>query len=95
MPPFVLYRFTPKSSGIPVLELEGEADVTTATVEDLASRVARMNGEDKVRNLMHACGYYYHLRMWTDVVNLYAVNTMVTLKSSETYNDVTGQAGAR
>jgi hypothetical protein len=90
--PFVPYHFTPESSGIPIPVPEGEAEATTATAEELAMRIARMNDEDEVRNLMHARGYYLDRRMWTDVVDLHAVNTTVTMDGVGTY---TGKAGVR
>ncbi|KAF2710587.1 hypothetical protein K504DRAFT_355318, partial [Pleomassaria siparia CBS 279.74] len=88
--PFVPYHFTPESSGIPIPVPEGQAQATNATVQELVSRIQRLNDEDEVRNLMHARGYYIDRRMWSDVVDLHTSNTTVTLLGTGTYIGLSG-----
>jgi hypothetical protein len=54
--PLIPYHFTADSAGIPVLAglTSAKAPSTTATAENLAGRIARLNDEDAVRNLQHA-----------------------------------------
>ncbi|PVI07908.1 hypothetical protein DM02DRAFT_696583 [Periconia macrospinosa] len=90
--PIVPYHFTPEESGIVIPPAVGEAPMTNVSVEDLELRIARLNDEDQVRNLMHAHGYYVDRRMWSDVVDLHAVNTTVKITGVANY---TGLAGVK
>ncbi|KAF2256523.1 hypothetical protein BU26DRAFT_23795 [Trematosphaeria pertusa] len=90
--PVITYHFTPEDSGIPIPPAVGEASRTNVSVEGLERRIARMNDEDDVRNLMHAHGYYVDRRMWTDVVDLHTTNTTVRVTNGANY---TGLAGVR
>ncbi|KAF2635891.1 hypothetical protein P280DRAFT_493447 [Massarina eburnea CBS 473.64] len=90
--PVIPYHFTPEESGIVIPPAVGEAPKTNASVKDLQRRIASMNDEDEVRNLMHAHGYYVDRRMWSDAIDLHAVNTTVTLVGVGNY---TGLEGAR
>lgn len=77
--PIIPYHFTPEGSGVPIPPPEGEAQKTNATLGELEVRIRRLNDEDEVRNLMHAHGYYVDRRMWSDVVDLHAEKTKVTI----------------
>ncbi|KAF2872732.1 hypothetical protein BDV95DRAFT_676748 [Massariosphaeria phaeospora] len=92
--PIIPYHFTPDESGVPVPPAVGDAPQTSATVEELRRRVARMHDEDEVRNLMHAHGYYVDRRMWTDVVDMHTTNLTTTVRIT---NDKTfvGLGGVR
>lgn len=69
--PIVPYHFTPDEAGIPIPPPVGDASNTTASIPQLAQRIARLNDEDAVRNLQGAYGYYVDRRMWPDVVDLF------------------------
>lgn len=90
--PIIPYHFTPADTGLPIPPAVGEAPNTTASVQELASRINRLNGEDEVRNLQHSYGYYVDRRMWTDVVDLFIPNSTVQIHGVGTY---TGAAGVR
>jgi Uncharacterized protein contain chitin-binding domain type 3 len=90
--PVVPHHFTPTSAGTPVIWPTDEAPPTTATVEEVATRINRLADEDAVRNLQHTYGYYVDRRMWTDVVELFADNGTFTLDNVGT---ATGHAEIR
>jgi len=90
--PIVPYHFTPDVAGVPIPPATGAAPHTTATAEQLANRISRLNDEDSVRNLQHAYGYYVDRRMWSDVVDLFVPNSKVEIDGVGTY---TGPAGVR
>ncbi len=77
--PVVPHHFTPTNAGTPVIWPTDEAPATSATVEELATRINRLNDEDAVRNLQHTYGYYVDRRMWTDVVDLFAADGTYTI----------------
>ena len=90
--PVVPHHFTPTTAGIPVIWPTDEAPATTATVEELATRINRLNDEDAVRNLQHTYGYYVDRRMWTDAVDLFTADATYAIDNVGTYS---GPAGVR
>lgn len=90
--PIIPYHFTPEETGVPIPPPVGTAPATTATAEQLAHRISRMNDEDEVRNLQDSYGYYVDRRMWTDVVDLFTQDSKVQIDGVGTY---TAAAGVR
>ncbi|KAF1960023.1 hypothetical protein CC80DRAFT_523241 [Byssothecium circinans] len=88
--PIIPYHFTPEDSGIVIPPAVGAAPETNASFAELERRVARLNDEDQVRNLMHAHGYYVDRRMWDDVLDLHSENTSVTLVGVANYTGLEG-----
>jgi hypothetical protein len=70
--PIIPYHFTVDEVGVPIPRPQGPAPASGASVQDLSDRVAALNDEDDLRNLQHAYGYYVDMRMWDDVVDLFA-----------------------
>ena len=70
--PIVPYHFTVDETGIPIPKPEGAAPASGASAQALSDRVGALNDEDDVRNLQNAYGYYVDMRMWDDVVDLFA-----------------------
>ncbi|KAF2849043.1 hypothetical protein T440DRAFT_469785 [Plenodomus tracheiphilus IPT5] len=90
--PVIPYHYTPESAGVPVPPAEGGTWMLHGTIGELETRIRRMNGEDGVRNLMHAHGFYLDRRMWSDVVDLHTENTTVKVGNSTVQR---GKAGVR
>ena len=89
--PIVPYHFTVDQTGIPIPKPEGTAPASNATAQALSARVAALNAEDDVRNLQNAYGYYVDMRMWDDVVDLFAAEGTIEL-GGKLYR---GKAGVR
>ncbi|HJV41393.1 nuclear transport factor 2 family protein [Caulobacter sp.] len=90
--PIVPPHFTTDETGVPIPPATGAAPRTSATVASLASRIARLNDEDAVRNVQNAYGYYVDRRMWTDVVDLFADDAAVRIAG---VGDYAGRDGVR
>lgn len=84
------YHFTPDESGIPIPPAEGPAPKTDATLEELEERIAVMVDEGLVRNLQAAYGYYVNRRMWDDVVDLFADDSVYEVGGVGVYEGKTG-----
>lgn len=89
--PIVPYHFTADETGIPIPPAQGAAPASGVTLTALSSRVAVMNDEDDVRNLQNSYGYYVDLRMWDDVVDLFAEGGVIEI-AGKVYK---GKAGLR
>ena len=89
--PIVPYHFTPDTVGLPVPPAQGAAPKSGASRATLAARIAALNEEDAVRNLQNAYSYYVDLRMWDDVVDLFAADGVVEM-DGKLYR---GKAGVR
>jgi hypothetical protein len=89
--PIVPYHFTVDQTGIPIPKPEGAAPASGATAQSLSDRVAALNDEDAVRNLQNAYGYYVDMRMWDDVVDLFADDGAIEI-GGKAYR---GKAGVR
>lgn len=77
--PQVPLHYTVRSSGIPIPPAVGTAPQSNATLAQLQTRTDRLNDEDRVRSLQSAYGYYTDRKMWDDVVDLFAKNSVVEI----------------
>ncbi|GAA0932680.1 nuclear transport factor 2 family protein [Pseudonocardia zijingensis] len=77
--PIVPRHFTADEAGAPVGAVVPVAGFGAERPDALAARIARLNDEDEVRNLLHAWGYYVDRRMWTDVVELFAEDGVISV----------------
>jgi hypothetical protein len=75
--PVIPRHYTPETAGIPIPAPTDAAPATKATLAALAARVARLNDEDRIRNLQSAFGFYEDRKMWDDVVDMFAANGVV------------------
>lgn len=73
------YHFTLEQTGIPLPPPEGAAPASSATLEELETRIGALNAEDLVRNLQNAYGYYVDRKMWDDVVDLFAEDSALEI----------------
>jgi len=88
--PIIPYHFTAESTGIHIPPQMGAAPMTNVSSREVAYRISQMNNEDDVRNLQHAYGYYVDRRMWTDVVELFAVNATARIDGRGVFQGVSG-----
>jgi len=89
--PIVPYHFTIDETGIPIPPAQGAAPASGATLPKLSQRIAALNDEDDVRNLQNAYGYYVDMRMWDDVVDIFAEDGVIEI-GGKLYK---GKAGVR
>ena len=89
--PIVPYHFTIDETGIPIPPAQGIAPASGATLPKLSQRIAALNDEDDVRNLQNAYGYYVDMRMWDDVVDIFAEDGVIEI-GGKLYK---GKAGVR
>ncbi|NBB52821.1 nuclear transport factor 2 family protein [Rhizobium sp. CRIBSB] len=92
--PFVPYHYTSEEAGRPVAALT-EAQLqalrtsgTRVPLADLEQRVARMNDEDRVRNLQHIYGYYQDRKMWDDATDLFEADALFEIAGLGIYQGV-------
>ncbi len=90
--PIVPYHYDGDSAGLPIPKPTGPAPKATVSLAALEKRIRVMNDEDKVRNLQAAYNYYVDRKMWDDVVDLFAANSVVEIGGVGVYD---GPAGAR
>ncbi|KAK4174478.1 hypothetical protein QBC36DRAFT_243226 [Triangularia setosa] len=101
--PVVPYHYTLAQAGVTLLQterasttagqkgnLKGRPTPAKLSIEELEYRVAHLNEEDEVRNLVHGMGYYVDRRMWPDVVSLFTQNGTITVQNT---TSPTGPAG--
>jgi hypothetical protein len=88
--PVVPYHFTLQESGIPLPPAPAPAPRTSLSLDALEQRIARLNDEDRVRNLQHAYGYYVDRRMWDDVVDLFATDGVIEIVGVGTFKGPEG-----
>lgn len=77
--PIVPTHFGAFDAGTPLMKAIGAAPQVSVGPGELAARIARLNDEDAVRNLVHAYGYYLDRRMWSDVVDLFTAGATVRI----------------
>lgn len=87
-------HFTPDEAGVPIPEPTGDAPATRFNAKELADRIAVLNDEDSVRNLQHSYGYYVDQRMWSDVVDLFANGSKLTIDGVGVFHDAEGVRAA-
>jgi hypothetical protein len=90
--PVVPKHFDTETAGIPIPPATGAAPKTKATLAALQARVDTLNDEDRVRNLQSAYGYYADRKMWDDVVDLFAKDSVVEISGQGIWR---GPAGVR
>jgi len=90
--PVAPYHFDTTTAGIPIPPAAGTAPVTHATLAQLQKRVDTLNDIDRVRNLQSAYGYYADRKMWDDVVDLFARDSVVEMGGQGIWR---GPAGVR
>jgi hypothetical protein len=90
--PIVPYHFNADQSGVPIPPAVGAAPPSTASLAQLEQRIAVMNAEDDVRNLQASYGYYVDRRMWDDVTDLFARDSVYEVGSVGVY---AGSKGVR
>src|SRR5690606_21623073 len=82
--------FTAADAGAPVRPSARRADIDPAPLDELATRIGRLNDEDAVRNLVHAYGYYVDRRMWDDVVDLFAPDGAMAITGAGVFRRAAG-----
>lgn len=92
--PVVPTHFGPSDAGTPLMAPVGDAPEAADRAE-IAARIARLNDEDAVRNLVHAYGYYVDRRMWTDVVDLLVDDAIVRFDAYASDSAPRGRSAAR
>jgi len=72
--PLVPYHYSAAQAGRPVPQEAGDADRSTRglTLAQVDAQTSAMVDEDAVRNLQNIYGYYADMKMWSDVVDLFA-----------------------
>ena len=88
--PVVPYHFTADESGVPIPPPVGAAPPSEASLPQLEQRIAVMNAEDDVRNLQASYGYYVDRRMWDDVTDLFAKDSVYEVGRVGVYVGPTG-----
>ncbi|MBT2188220.1 nuclear transport factor 2 family protein [Sphingobium sp. H33] len=89
--PIVPFHFTHDEVGVPIPPAAGAAPPSGTTLAALQGRIAAVNDEDDVRNLQNSYGYYVDMRMWDDVVDLFADDGVIEM-GGKLYK---GKAGVR
>ncbi|KAK4462381.1 hypothetical protein QBC42DRAFT_176246 [Cladorrhinum samala] len=86
--PIIPYHFTAEQAGLSLLSPDGPQALDSkvepgpspsSALEELEYRIARLNEEDSVRNLVHAMGYQVDRRLWSEVTSLFAPNGTITV----------------
>ncbi|MBT2187979.1 nuclear transport factor 2 family protein [Sphingobium nicotianae] len=85
-------HYTVESAGIPIPPATGTAPAARASLAALQKRVDALNEEDRIRNLQAAYGFYADRRMWDDVVDLFAADSVVENGGQGVWR---GKAGVR
>ncbi|KAK4672214.1 hypothetical protein QC763_101160 [Podospora pseudopauciseta] len=95
--PVISYHYTLDQAGVTLLHAgrtasrskEGTGTLNrrstpaaSLSVDELEYRVAHLNEEDEVRNLVHGMGYYVDRRMWPDVISLFTSNGTITVQNN-------------
>lgn len=90
--PIVPYHYTADESGVPIPQPAGAPPPAAASLDQLEERIKIMDDENLVRNLQAAYGYYVNRRMWDDVTDLFADNSVYEIGGIGIYE---GQRGVR
>jgi hypothetical protein len=88
--PVVPKHFDTNTAGVPIPPAAGAAAATKATIAELQARVDALNDEDRVRNLQAAYGYYADRKMWDDVEDLFAQNSVVEVAGQGIWRGASG-----
>lgn len=90
--PIVPYHFDGDSAGVPIPAPIGPAPKSAVSLAAVEERIRVMNDEDKVRNLQAVYDYYVDRKMWDDVADLFAADSVLEIGGIGVYD---GPAGAR
>ena len=90
--PIVPYHFDGDGAGVPIPAPVGAPPKAKASLAQLEERIRVLNDEDKVRNLQAAYNYYVDRKMWDDVADLFAADSVVEIGGVGVYD---GPKGAR
>lgn len=90
--PIVPYHYNGDTAGVPIPKPAGPAPKTSTTLASLENRIGALNDEDQVRNLQAAYNYYVDRKMWDDVTDLFAADSVVEVGGIGLYD---GPKGAR
>ena len=90
--PLVPFHYNGDTAGLPIPAPVGAPPRTQATLAMLEERIRVMNDQDQVRNLQSAYNYYVDRKMWDDVADLFAGNSVLEVGGVGVY---TGQKGVR
>lgn len=90
--PIVPYHYDGDSAGVPVPPAPGAPPKARSPLAALEQRIRAMNDEDQVRNLQGAYNYYVDRKMWDDVADLFASNSVLEIGGLGVYD---GPQGAR
>jgi SnoaL-like protein len=90
--PVVPKHFDTETAGIPIPPATDAAPKTKATLAALQTRVDALNDEDRIRNLQSAYGFYADRKMWHDVADLFAQDSVVEIGGQGIWR---GPAGVR
>jgi len=88
--PIVPYHYDGDTAGVPIPEPEGAAPKATATLAALETRIRSLNDEDQVRNLQSAYNYYVDRKMWDDVADLFAGDSVLEIGGVGVYDGPEG-----
>jgi hypothetical protein len=88
----VPYHFEPDEAGVPIPPSVDPAPNTKASIDQLATRIQRLNDEDAVRNLQNGYGYYVDRRMWSNVLDLFVSSNLSSIGISG-FRTGTGREG--
>ena len=80
------YHYTPDETGVPIPDLPASAALPidskmnpATALARLETRISALNGEDGVRNLQDAYGFYVDRKMWDDVTDLFTTDGVLEL----------------
>ncbi len=88
----VPYHYDGDTAGLPVPPAEGAPAKFTGDAYALNRHTRAMNDEDQVRNLQDAYNYYVDRKMWDDVQDLFAADSVLEIGGIGVYD---GPKGAR
>ena len=88
--PIIPFHYDGDSAGLPIAPPIGVAPKSAAALATLEERIRRMNDEDKVRNLQAAYNYYVDRKMWDDVADLFAGDSVLEIGGVGVYDGPTG-----
>jgi len=88
----VPFHYDGDTAGVPIAAPVGTPPRAAAPLAALETRIRAMNDEDQVRNLQAAYNYYVDRKMWDDVADLFAADSVLEIGGVGVYD---GPRGAR
>jgi hypothetical protein len=88
--PIVPYHFDGDGAGVPIPAPVGAPPKAKASLAQLEERIRVLNDEDKVRNLQAVYNYYVDRKMWDDVADLFAADSVVEIGGVGAYDGPKG-----